>query len=216
MYLCDTSKVMMSICVILAKIMICICVILARWWYVFVWYQQGNNVWYIYIILLQVYSHKLQLPEGVQVLHATAAAGHLSSSTIYPACLAPYLFSTACSDGSVRFWACRSAGKNYHWSEWKMPGLQSSLLKVPGKWISHFCFTFCRKMDVIDDWELDNVSQHSFVNFSLDKLANYKILMIYATETAEQLTEFAVWTIYWQSSGCWLFFSISSSIFICV
>ena len=39
----------------------------------------------------------LPLPEDVEVIHATPAAGHLSSSNIYPACFAPYLLCTACS-----------------------------------------------------------------------------------------------------------------------
>ena len=39
----------------------------------------------------------LPLPEGVQVVHAVPAVGHLSSSSIYPACLAPYVIVTACS-----------------------------------------------------------------------------------------------------------------------
>lgn len=46
----------------------------------------------------------LPLPDGVEIVHAAAAAGHLSSASIYPACLAPYCFSTACSDGVIRFW----------------------------------------------------------------------------------------------------------------
>lgn len=47
----------------------------------------------------------LPLPDGVEIVHATAAAGHLSSASIYPACLAPYCFATACSDGIIRFWS---------------------------------------------------------------------------------------------------------------
>jgi len=74
----------------------------------------------------------LELPEGVQVLHATASAGHLSSSTIYPACFAPYLFSTACSDGFIRFWACELVNQEYRWIEWQMIGQQSSSITVPG------------------------------------------------------------------------------------
>ena len=54
----------------------------------------------------------LPLPEDVEVIHATPAAGHLSSSNIYPACFAPYLLCTACSDGSVRFWKCQMNLKN--------------------------------------------------------------------------------------------------------
>ena len=34
---------------------------------------------------------------GVEVVHAVPAVGHLSSSSIYPACLAPYVIVTACS-----------------------------------------------------------------------------------------------------------------------
>lgn len=34
--------------------------------------------------------------------------GHLSSASIYPACLAPYCFATACSDGVIRFWTVSS------------------------------------------------------------------------------------------------------------
>lgn len=46
----------------------------------------------------------LPLPDGVEIVHATPAAGHLSSASIYPACLAPYCFATACNDGTIRFW----------------------------------------------------------------------------------------------------------------
>lgn len=55
----------------------------------------------------KVCSQVLELPEGIEVLSASPAAGHLSSSCIYPACSAPYLLSTACSDGKLRFWTCR-------------------------------------------------------------------------------------------------------------
>ena len=51
----------------------------------------------------------LPLPEGVQVVHAVPAVGHLSSSSIYPACLAPYVIVTACSGnlGNFKFqYAC--------------------------------------------------------------------------------------------------------------
>ena len=55
-----------------------------------------------------------------------AAAGHLSSSSIYPACFAPYIIATACSDSTVRFWKCNvneTSSKNdnkYVWCEWEM------------------------------------------------------------------------------------------------
>ncbi|KAJ8919060.1 hypothetical protein NQ315_016967 [Exocentrus adspersus] len=54
----------------------------------------------------------LPLPDGVEIVHATPAAGHLSSASIYPACLAPYCFATACSDGIIRFWTV-SMGSNH-------------------------------------------------------------------------------------------------------
>lgn len=39
----------------------------------------------------------------MDVIHATPAAGHLSSASIYPACLAPYILATACSDSTLRY-----------------------------------------------------------------------------------------------------------------
>lgn len=76
----------------------------------------------------QVCSQSLDLPDGVSVVTATAAAGHLSSSSIYPACFAPYLISTGCSDKRVRFWKCisqedQSDGfklEQYEWVTWDM------------------------------------------------------------------------------------------------
>ena len=59
-----------------------------------------------FMIILQVCSQRLPLPKGVDIVSASPAAGHLSSASIYPACLAPYLIVTACSDGAVRFWNC--------------------------------------------------------------------------------------------------------------
>lgn len=68
-------------------------------------------------------------------------AGHLSSSSIYPVCLAPYLIVTTCSDGRVRFWRCAvdqdlglvptsiatagsvsesEAGRTYRWEPWSL------------------------------------------------------------------------------------------------
>ena len=84
------------------------------------------------------------------IVKSTVAAGHLSSSSIYPACFAPYLVSTACSDGRVRFWKCRvekdattsgggcsskgGGGSKYDWLEWEMmiKTEESSAIKLPG------------------------------------------------------------------------------------
>ncbi|KAK6180445.1 hypothetical protein SNE40_012599 [Patella caerulea] len=54
----------------------------------------------------KVCSHKLDLPDTVDVVCATVSAGHLSSASIYPACFAPYQLVTACTDGEIRFWKC--------------------------------------------------------------------------------------------------------------
>ncbi|XP_063170605.1 dmX-like protein 2 isoform X2 [Candoia aspera] len=75
-----------------------------------------------------VYSYPLDLPPGVEVVRATPSAGHLSSSSIYPVCLAPYLLVTSCSDNKVRFWRCSLETENsqgetketYHWKKWPL------------------------------------------------------------------------------------------------
>ncbi|XP_059690047.1 dmX-like protein 1 isoform X5 [Gavia stellata] len=79
-------------------------------------------------------------------------SGHLSSSSIYPVCRAPYLLATSCSDGKVRFWRCRVTTESsassmpeysghssvtYVWEEWPLlieDGLlSSSAINVPGR-----------------------------------------------------------------------------------
>ncbi|XP_008287676.1 dmX-like protein 2 isoform X3 [Stegastes partitus] len=78
-----------------------------------------------------VYSRRLDLPHGVEVTRATPSAGHLSSSSIYPVCLAPYLIVTTCSDSRVRFWRCAVEGddgyggddqdnRSYRWEPWAL------------------------------------------------------------------------------------------------
>ncbi|XP_056112669.1 dmX-like protein 2 isoform X1 [Rhinichthys klamathensis goyatoka] len=77
-----------------------------------------------------VYSQRLDLPSGVELIRATPSAGHLSSSSIYPVCLAPYLIVTTCSDGRVRFWHCRvdmdlsaphpEDTHSYRWEHWSL------------------------------------------------------------------------------------------------
>lgn len=106
------------------------------------------------IVTTKVCTQVLPLPEGVEILHATPSAGHLSSSNIYPACYAPYLICTACSDGYLRFWRCKveenlqssdshngdkksqkeSNNTKYTWVEWEMliNKTKSSAIEVPG------------------------------------------------------------------------------------
>lgn len=70
------------------------------WWKDFA----AMNNWRL--IVCQVCTQTLALPTGVSIISANVAAGHLSSASIYPACFAPYLIATACSDGQVRLWKC--------------------------------------------------------------------------------------------------------------
>ncbi|XP_055535273.1 dmX-like protein 2 isoform X2 [Wyeomyia smithii] len=86
-----------------------------------------NHSPHVNISTTKVCTQELPLPDGVDVIHAAPAAGHLSSSSIYPACFAPYIIVTACSDSTVRFWKCK-VFKNenekvrftYEWCEWEM------------------------------------------------------------------------------------------------
>ncbi|KFB47233.1 AGAP010490-PA-like protein [Anopheles sinensis] len=84
---------------------------------------------HVNISTTKVCTQELPLPDGVDVIHAAPAAGHLSSSSIYPACFAPYIIVTACSDSTVRFWKCKTSRKptsgassppRYEWCEWEM------------------------------------------------------------------------------------------------
>lgn len=94
---------------------------------------------YLSISTKKVCECPLALPDGVDVIHATPAAGHLSSASIYPACLAPYILATACSDSTLRFWKC-SVTKNekndydYSWKEWEMMNKDlESAIDIPGQ-----------------------------------------------------------------------------------
>nr|CAH7714410.1 unnamed protein product [Callosobruchus chinensis] len=92
----------------------------------------------------------LPLPDGVEIVHAAPAAGHLSSASIYPACLAPYCFATACGDGVIRFWTV--SNRSHHikelshcmleeegaivntgkvWTEWNM--VKESAIEIEGQ-----------------------------------------------------------------------------------
>ncbi|XP_045890266.1 dmX-like protein 1 isoform X1 [Micropterus dolomieu] len=76
----------------------------------------------------RLYSQEMALPEGVEAISVTPAAGHLSASCSLPARRVPYLFATSCSDGKVRFWRCNVIATNpssmdnlvYQWEEWPL------------------------------------------------------------------------------------------------
>uniref|UniRef100_A0AAR2J7G9 RAVE complex protein Rav1 C-terminal domain-containing protein n=1 Tax=Pygocentrus nattereri TaxID=42514 RepID=A0AAR2J7G9_PYGNA len=99
-----------------------------------------------------VYSQRLELPLGVEVIRATPSAGHLSSSSIYPVCLAPYLLVTTCSDGRVRFWRCTvetdvsapdpEESRSYFWEPWCLLNEEednNSALSVLGRPVAVSC-----------------------------------------------------------------------------
>ncbi|XP_076252311.1 rabconnectin-3 alpha isoform X2 [Rhynchophorus ferrugineus] len=104
----------------------------------------------------------LPLPDGVEIVHATAAAGHLSSASIYPACLAPYCFATACSDGIIRFWTVSSSSSQINelsslmldegglvvntgkvWSEWNM--IKESAIEIEGQ-VLNICVAYSGRL----------------------------------------------------------------------
>lgn len=80
------------------------------------------------------------MPFGVKVLQACPTAGHLPSSSLYPACRAPYLIVTACSDDKLRYWYCQVAKRDnfdgqfsYFWTEWSLTSDQAdSALEMDG------------------------------------------------------------------------------------
>ncbi|KFO21425.1 DmX-like protein 2 [Fukomys damarensis] len=100
-----------------------------------------------------VYSRPIDLPDGVEVIRATPSAGHLSSSSIYPVCLAPYLVVTTCSDNKVRFWKCcvepslpGTAGdekETYLWRRWPLMNdegeANSSTVSIVGRPVAVSC-----------------------------------------------------------------------------
>ncbi|XP_035791967.1 dmX-like protein 2 isoform X1 [Anopheles albimanus] len=99
---------------------------------------------HVNISTTKVCTQELPLPDGVDVIHAAPAAGHLSSSSIYPACFAPYIIVTACSDSTVRFWKCKTKNRGadrssddpprYEWCEWEMIRKdQESTIDVSGQ-----------------------------------------------------------------------------------
>ena len=97
----------------------------------------------VHVSTEKVCTQSLPLPEGVEVIDAVPAAGHLSSSSIFPACLAPYLLVTACSDDTVRFWRTKlvtseaQTEAKFEWEEWQMESFEGvSAIQVPGRPLS--------------------------------------------------------------------------------
>lgn len=71
----------------------------------------------------KISKQRVPLPDGVHIITAVPAAGHLPSSSLYPACQAPYVMITSCDDDVVRFWRSvesHELGQMYEWREWNM------------------------------------------------------------------------------------------------
>ncbi|XP_054286224.1 dmX-like protein 2 isoform X3 [Macrosteles quadrilineatus] len=96
---------------------------------------------HVQINTTKVCTQELPLPDGVDVIHAAPAGGHLSSASIYPACFAPYIIVTACSDSTIRFWKCKVSKKQngkvehtYEWQEWEMLRKdKESMIEISGQ-----------------------------------------------------------------------------------
>ena len=88
----------------------------------------------VHVSTEKVCSQSLPLPDGVEVIDVVPAAGHLSSSSIFPACLAPYLLVTACSDDMVRFWRTKlvtgTEAAKFEWEEWQMESAEGNIRMV--------------------------------------------------------------------------------------
>ncbi|UMM43904.1 hypothetical protein L5515_019209 [Caenorhabditis briggsae] len=85
----------------------------------------------------------MPLPEGTRLTNVVPAAGHLSSSSIYPACETPYVLVSSDNDDSVRFWRCikvtdQVSPNKFEWREWNMIsenhpselGVEGAIVKV--------------------------------------------------------------------------------------
>ncbi|GMT36366.1 hypothetical protein PFISCL1PPCAC_27663 [Pristionchus fissidentatus] len=91
----------------------------------------------LFIDHVKVCHQRIVLPEGTRIVSAEPAAGHLSSSSLYPACKAPFVILTSCSDDVIRFWKCTKNEKegtpSFEWKEWRMVSDSlSSELEVDG------------------------------------------------------------------------------------
>ncbi|CAD5215760.1 unnamed protein product [Bursaphelenchus okinawaensis] len=86
----------------------------------------------------KVYDDFLSIPSGVTVNEVVTCAGHLPSSSVYPACRTPYLILLSCSDNKVRFLRCtQNKGSensiNHRWEAWGMiNGATDSSLSIHG------------------------------------------------------------------------------------
>uniref|UniRef100_A0A8B9HDR3 Dmx-like 2 n=1 Tax=Astyanax mexicanus TaxID=7994 RepID=A0A8B9HDR3_ASTMX len=90
--------------------------------------------------------------ESTVLIHWRPFLSHLSSSSIYPVCLAPYLLVMTCSDNRVRFWRCAvetdtsapdpEESRTYCWEPWCLLNEEednNSALVVSGRPVAVSC-----------------------------------------------------------------------------
>ncbi len=79
----------------------------------------------------KVLTSYLDLPDGVYVTIATASANTLSAVSENRVCSLPFLISTTCSDGVLRFWSCNVRDSSESSSEWTYSWTECSIRR-PG------------------------------------------------------------------------------------
>ena len=75
----------------------------------------------------KVVTSYFDLPDGVYVTIATASANTLSAVSENRVCALPFLISTTCSDGVLRFWSCRIRDSLENGSEWTYSWVECSI-----------------------------------------------------------------------------------------
>lgn len=131
----------------------------------------------------RVCQQELPLPKSVYVVCADPAAADLSSSAMFTIHKAPYLFTTACSDGVVRFWSCQECEKDieseekFEFIEWKLGSTidednsaqssnkqlnQPSQVKIDSLPLAISC-SYNSRFAVAYKKQLDNKDAHYFV-----------------------------------------------------
>jgi hypothetical protein len=88
------------------------------------------------------------LSDDVEIRSVSVSAGHLSSSSLYPACRTPYFLLVSCSDNTIRFLRCirdvsKLPSEAYIWECWRMIGDEADpSLYINGKYLIRGC-KFC-------------------------------------------------------------------------
>ncbi|CAF0710194.1 unnamed protein product [Brachionus calyciflorus] len=97
----------------------------------------------------RVCQQELRLPENVYVSCAATAAADLSSSAMFSQNKVPYLFTTACSDGILRFWSCHlKSGDEYEFFEWKLVNDKKSEINLNGYFPLAICCSYNSRLAV--------------------------------------------------------------------